>query len=195
MSSVKRPFRTEGTQTQASASRESRENSTGREFWTVAVHFANNSGKQGRKLRKKQAKEVASWATATHQQSGIPVIVAGDFNTSQRETDGYAAAKPFRKAGFFDTAHARKLKKIKWSTINHFAKPEDARLLAEFTMLKTIPGEDVKLALEPARQVAMCIDGVLVLFDSQQKGLSGVLVDERKRAVRCAGQETPQEIR
>ncbi|WP_017938675.1 hypothetical protein [Zestomonas thermotolerans] len=77
----------------------------------------------------------------------------------------------------------------------HFAKPEDARLLAEFTMLKTIPGEDVKLALEPARQVAMCIDGVLVLFDSQQKGLSGVLVDERKRAVRCAGQETPQEIR
>ncbi|CAD5107537.1 hypothetical protein [Zestomonas carbonaria] len=77
----------------------------------------------------------------------------------------------------------------------HFAKPEDARLLAEFTMLKTVPGEDVKLSLEPARQVAMCIDGVLVLFDTQQKGLSGVLVDDRKKAVRCAGQETPQEIK
>lgn len=76
----------------------------------------------------------------------------------------------------------------------HFAKPEDARLLAEFTMLKSIPGEEVKLALAPAPQTAMCIDGVLVLFDTEQKGLSGVLVDSRKRAVRCAGEETPQRI-
>lgn len=67
----------------------------------------------------------------------------------------------------------------------HFAKPEDALLLSDFTMLKTIPGEDYKVSLEPAAQVAHCIDGVLVLFDSQQKGLTGVLVDNRKRAVRC----------
>lgn len=67
----------------------------------------------------------------------------------------------------------------------HFAKPEDALLLNEFTMLKTVPGEDQRASLTPADQVAQCIDGVLVLFDTQQKGLSGVLVDERKRAVRC----------
>lgn len=66
----------------------------------------------------------------------------------------------------------------------HFAKPEDALLLAEFTMLKTVPGEDYKVTLKPADQVAQCIDGVLVLFDLQQKGLSGVLVDDRKRADR-----------
>ncbi|MCY1404599.1 hypothetical protein D3C76_703380 [compost metagenome] len=77
----------------------------------------------------------------------------------------------------------------------HFAKPEDARLLAEFTMLKSVPGEDTKLSLEPADQVAHCIDGVLVLFDTKQKGLSGVLVDDRKHAVRCLGQETPQEVK
>ncbi len=71
----------------------------------------------------------------------------------------------------------------------HFAKPQDALLLADFTMLKSLPGEDVKLSLEPAKQVAQCIDGVLVLFDTEQKGLSGVLVDNRKHAVRCAGQE------
>ena len=69
----------------------------------------------------------------------------------------------------------------------HFAKPEDALLLAEFTMLKTVPGEDHKVSLKPADQVAQCIDGVLVLFDLQQKGLSGVLVDDHKRAVRCNG--------
>jgi hypothetical protein len=67
----------------------------------------------------------------------------------------------------------------------HIAKPEDALLLSEFTMLKTIPGEDYKVSLKPASQVAQCIDGVLVMFDLEQKGLSGVLVDQRKRAVRC----------
>ena len=73
----------------------------------------------------------------------------------------------------------------------HFAKPEDALLLSDFTMLKTVPGEDYKVSLKPADQVAHCIDGVLVLFDVNQKGLTGVLVDNKKRAVRCMGQETP----
>ncbi|WP_409299475.1 hypothetical protein [Pseudomonas sp. KCJK8993] len=74
----------------------------------------------------------------------------------------------------------------------HFAKPEDALLLNDFTMLKTTPGEDYKISLKPAAQVAQCVDGVLVLFDTQQKGLTGVLVDNKKQAVRCMGQETPQ---
>jgi len=77
----------------------------------------------------------------------------------------------------------------------HFAKPEDALLLSEFTMLKTVPGEDYRLSLNPAPQMAQCIDGVLVLFDMQQKGLTGVLVDNKKQAVRCMGQETPQEVK
>jgi len=75
----------------------------------------------------------------------------------------------------------------------HVAKPEDALLLADFTMLKTIPGEDYRVSLKPASQVAQCIDGVLVLFDTEQKDLTGVLVDNRKRAVRCMGQDAPQE--
>ena len=52
-------------------------------------------------------------------------------------------------------------------------------------MLKTVPGDQYKLPVKPANQVAQCIDGVLVLFDLEQKGLSGVLVDQRKQAVRC----------
>jgi hypothetical protein len=77
----------------------------------------------------------------------------------------------------------------------HIAKPEDALLLSEFTMYKTTPGADYRLGLEPATQVAQCVDGVLVLFDTAQKGLSGVLVDNQKRAVRCMGEETPQAIK
>ncbi|WP_341959633.1 hypothetical protein [Pseudomonas sp. RC10] len=76
----------------------------------------------------------------------------------------------------------------------HFAKPEDALELSQFTMLKTVPGEDYKVALEPAPQVAHCVEGVMVLFDSEQKGLTGVLVNDRKQAVRCVGQETPQQV-
>ncbi len=74
----------------------------------------------------------------------------------------------------------------------HFAKPEDALLLNEFTMLKTVPGEDYKISLQPAAQTEQRIDGVLVLFDSEQKGLTGVLVNSQKQAVRCMGQETPK---
>ena len=71
-----------------------------------------------------------------------------------------------------------------WYGYLHFAKPEDALLLSEFTMLKTVPGEDYKISLQPAAQVAQCIDGVLVMFDTEQKGLTGVLVDNKKKAVR-----------
>lgn len=76
----------------------------------------------------------------------------------------------------------------------HFAKPEDALELSQFTMLKTMPGEDYKVALEPAPQAAKCVEGVMVLFDTEQKGLTGVLVNDRKQAVRCMGQETPQKV-
>ena len=72
----------------------------------------------------------------------------------------------------------------------HFAKQEDALLLGEFTMLKTVEGVDYKVALAPAKEIAQCFDGVLVMFDMEQKGLSGVLVDRRKRAVRCGAAPT-----
>ncbi len=67
----------------------------------------------------------------------------------------------------------------------HMARPVDALLLAEYTMLKTIPGEDYKASLKPAEQIAQCMNGMVVLFDTQQKGLTGVLVDDKKRVVRC----------
>jgi hypothetical protein len=76
----------------------------------------------------------------------------------------------------------------------HFAKPEDALLLSDFTMLKTIPGQDYKISLDPAKELAQCIDGVVVLFDTEQKGLSGVLVNSNKQAVHCFGQETPEQL-
>jgi hypothetical protein len=43
-------------------------------------------------------------------------------------------------------------------------------------------------------EVAQCIDGVLVLFNTEKKGLSGVLINDKKQAVRCAGEETPKKV-
>ena len=71
----------------------------------------------------------------------------------------------------------------------HFARPEDALLLNQFTLLKTVPGEDYKIAATPAAEVAQCINGVLVLFDTSRTGLSGVLVDDRRQAVRCIAKQ------
>ena len=71
----------------------------------------------------------------------------------------------------------------------HFARPEDALLLSEFTLLKTVPGEDHKNAATPAAEVAQCVNGVLVLFDTSRTGLSGVLVDDRRQAVRCIAKQ------
>src|SRR3546814_5384695 len=64
----------------------------------------------------------------------------------------------------------------------HIAKPEDALLLADYTLLQTVPGEDSRVSLKPASQVAQCIDGVLVLVGTEQTGLTGVLGDGQKRA-------------
>lgn len=66
----------------------------------------------------------------------------------------------------------------------HFAKPEDALLLSDFTMIKTVPGEEYKVSQQAATEVALCIDGVVVLIN-REHGLTGVLVDNKKRAVRC----------
>lgn len=67
----------------------------------------------------------------------------------------------------------------------HFAKPQDALLLADYSMIKTVPGEDYKISIKPAEQVAACIDGVLVLKDVNNPLLTGVLVDNQKRAISC----------
>ena len=42
--------------------------------------------------------------------------------------------------------------------------------------------------------MARGVDGGLVLFDTEQKGLTGGLVDSRKRAVRGMGEGTPQQV-
>ncbi|MEH6386941.1 MAG: hypothetical protein V7772_03585 [Pseudomonas profundi] len=73
----------------------------------------------------------------------------------------------------------------------NFVREEEGLLVAEFSLI-TVGSEEVgQVRSKPASQVAECVDGVLVLHDSRHNGLSGLLVDNRQRVVRCDAQSVP----
>ena len=73
----------------------------------------------------------------------------------------------------------------------NFARDRDSRLVAEFGLVTVGSQEAGQLRSRAADQVAECVDGVLVLHDSRHNGLSGLLVDQRQRVVRCNAQTVP----
>lgn len=73
----------------------------------------------------------------------------------------------------------------------NFARDQDSRLVADFSLVTVGSEEAGQLRSNAANQVAECVDGVLVLHDARHNGLSGLLVDQRKRVVRCNAQSVP----
>jgi hypothetical protein len=73
----------------------------------------------------------------------------------------------------------------------NFARDQDSRLVAEFSLVTVGSDEAGQLRSRAADQVAECVDGVLVLHDARHNGLSGLLVDQRQRVVRCNAQSVP----
>jgi hypothetical protein len=73
----------------------------------------------------------------------------------------------------------------------NFARDQDSRLVAEFGLVTVGSEEAGRLRSRAADQVAECVDGVLILHDSRHNGLSGLLVDQRQRVVRCNAQSVP----
>ena len=64
---------------------------------------------------------------------------------------------------------------------------EDALYVAEFSLIANLPGAENVVSAKPADFVAYCEQGYLVMsaVDKVSKNLSGVLVDQKKRAVSC----------
>ena len=71
----------------------------------------------------------------------------------------------------------------------NFSKPEDASVLKNFTLLKAVPGTDVRIKNDFASQEAKCINGILMLFDRLQKGADGLLLDSKNRPIRCLAKD------
>lgn len=73
----------------------------------------------------------------------------------------------------------------------NIAREEEGLLVAEFGLVTVGSEEAGQLRSRAADQVAECVDGVLVLHDARHNGLSGLLVDQRQRVVRCNAQSVP----
>lgn len=73
----------------------------------------------------------------------------------------------------------------------NFAREDESRLVAEFSLVTVGSAEAGQMRSRSANQVAECVDGILVLHDSRHNGLSGLLVDDRQRVIRCNAQSVP----
>lgn len=73
----------------------------------------------------------------------------------------------------------------------NFAREEEGLLVAEFSLVTIGSSEEGQLQAKAADHVAECVDGVLVLHAARHNALSGLLVDNRQRVVRCNEQTVP----
>lgn len=73
----------------------------------------------------------------------------------------------------------------------NYAREEEGLLVAEFSLVTVGSAEAGQLRSRAADQVAECVDGILVLHDARHNALSGLLVDDRQRVVRCNAQTVP----
>ena len=73
----------------------------------------------------------------------------------------------------------------------NFAREEEGLLVAEFSLVTIGTSEAGQLQAKAADHVAECVDGVMILHDARHQGLSGLLVDNRQRVVRCNAQTVP----
>lgn len=63
--------------------------------------------------------------------------------------------------------------------------PEDARIIDEFRLLSIATDEDLKISPKDSGKIAFCADGYLLLRPDNDKPVAGVLVDSKKRGIRC----------
>ena len=73
----------------------------------------------------------------------------------------------------------------------NFPREDEGLLVAEFSMVTIGSSEAGQLQAKSANHTAECVDGVMILHDTRHQGLSGLLVDDRQRVVRCNAQSVP----
>jgi hypothetical protein len=91
---------------------------------------------------------------------------------------------------FFATVFATVMILYAYGYLN-FTREEQGLLVAEFSLVTVGSAEAGQMRSRAANQVAECVDGILVLHDNRHNGLSGLLVDNRERVVRCNAQSVP----
>jgi hypothetical protein len=73
----------------------------------------------------------------------------------------------------------------------NFSRQEQDMVVADFSLVTVGSAEEGQVRSRAADQVAECVDGILILHDSKHNGLSGLLVNNRQRVIRCKDQSVP----
>lgn len=69
--------------------------------------------------------------------------------------------------------------------IQHSSKA-DAAVVAEFQLLDLSTDADLKISPKDSGKVAFCADGYVLMRPDNDKQVTAVLVDSKKRGVRCS---------
>jgi endonuclease/exonuclease/phosphatase family metal-dependent hydrolase len=92
---------------------------SGQEFWFVAVHFDHGNDATTDALRGDQAQAVVDGMAAVNPQN-LPVIVGGDFNSSQTSNGHDSPHAAMLQAGYYNTAAAANTVNLQYNSVNNY---------------------------------------------------------------------------
>lgn len=92
---------------------------SGHEFYFVSVHFDHGNDAATDALRGDQAQAVVDGMAAINTQ-GLPVIIGGDYNSSQTSKGHDSPHAAMLQAGYFNTAAAANTVNLQYNSVNNY---------------------------------------------------------------------------
>jgi endonuclease/exonuclease/phosphatase family metal-dependent hydrolase len=95
---------------------------SGQQFWFVSVHLSPGNDGKTDDLRGRQTQALVAGIAKLN--SNLPVIVGGDFNSSQVSKGSDQAGSVMIQAGYYDTVAAVDQVHLGYNTVNGYASPQ-----------------------------------------------------------------------
>jgi endonuclease/exonuclease/phosphatase family metal-dependent hydrolase len=99
-------------------------NGTAQKFWFVSAHLNPGNAAKVDSLRGRQAQALVDGMASVTSHDDLPVIVGGDFNSSQTSNGKDAPHTAFLKAGYFNTSAARRQINLQYNSVNAYKSPQ-----------------------------------------------------------------------
>jgi endonuclease/exonuclease/phosphatase family metal-dependent hydrolase len=96
---------------------------TGQRFWFVAAHLNPGNTAKTDSVRGKQAQAIVEGMSRINSEH-LPVIVGGDFNSSQTSNGKDAPHTAFLQGGYFNTSSARRQIDLEYNSVNAYKSPQ-----------------------------------------------------------------------
>jgi endonuclease/exonuclease/phosphatase family metal-dependent hydrolase len=100
-----------------------RELGSGQEFWFVSVHLSHGNDAKTGDLRGRQTQALVEGIKQLNS-DGLPVIVGGDFNSSQTAKGSDQPNRVMVAAGYYNTSAAARQVNLRYNTVNGYVSPE-----------------------------------------------------------------------